>query len=51
MLNMTNLRHYIAPAVAALATAASIASVTIGQAPAKGAEPANTLSAAEKQAG
>ena len=51
MLNMTNLRHYIAPAVAALATAASIASVTIGQAPAKGAEPANTLSAAEKKAG
>lgn len=51
MLNMTNLRHYIAPAVAALATAASIASVTIGQAPASGAEPANTLSAAEKKAG
>ncbi len=51
MLNMTNLRHYIAPAIAALATAASIASVTIGQAPAKGAEPANTLSAAEKKAG
>jgi len=51
MLNMTNLRHYIAPAVAALATAASIASVTIGQAPAKGAEPANALSAAEKQTG
>ena len=51
MLNMTNLRHYIAPAIAALATAASIASVTIGQAPASGAEPANTLSAAEKKAG
>jgi hypothetical protein len=51
MLNMTNLRHYIAPVIAALATAASIASVTIGQAPAKGAEPANTLSAAEKRAG
>ena len=51
MLSMTNLRHYIAPAIAALATAASIASVTIGQAPANGAEPANTLSAAEKKAG
>jgi hypothetical protein len=51
MLNMTNFRHYIAPTVAALATAASIASVTVAQPPARATEPANTLTAAEKKAG
>jgi hypothetical protein len=45
----TNLTHYIAPAIAAVATAASLASATIAQKPA--AEAVNQLTAQEKQAG
>ncbi len=45
----TNLTHYITPAIAAVATAASLASATIAQTPA--AEAVNQLTAQEKQAG
>ena len=45
----TNLTHYITPAIAAVATAASLASATIAQKPA--AEAVNQLTAAEKKAG
>ncbi len=45
----TNLTHYITPAIAAVATAASLASATIAQKPA--AEAVNQLTAQEKQAG
>jgi Methane oxygenase PmoA/Domain of Unknown Function (DUF1080) len=45
----TNLTHYITPAIAAVATAASLASATIAQKPA--GEAANQLTAQEKQAG
>ena len=49
---MANLSYYITPAVAAVATAASLASVTIGQRPATpDAEAVNYLTAQEKQAG
>jgi hypothetical protein len=46
---MANLKQYIAPAIAAVAIAASIASATIAQKPAAGA--INQLTAQEKQAG
>jgi hypothetical protein len=46
---MENLKQYIAPAIAAVATAASLASATIAQKPATGA--INQLTAQEKQAG
>jgi hypothetical protein len=46
---MANLKQYIAPAIAAVATAASIASATFAQKPA--AEAINQLTAQEKQAG
>jgi hypothetical protein len=45
----TNLTHYITPAIAAVATAASLASATIAQKPA--AEGVNQLTAQETQAG
>jgi 3-keto-disaccharide hydrolase len=48
---MANLSHYLTPAIAAVATAASLASATIGQNPAGSAEPINQLTAAEKKAG
>ena len=43
------LTHYLTPAIAAVATAASLASVTISQKPA--ADAVNQLTAQEKQAG
>ena len=46
---MANLSHYLTPAIAAIATAASLASVAITQTPAAGA--VNQLTAQEKQAG
>jgi hypothetical protein len=49
---MANLSHYITPAIAAVATAASLASATIGQRPAgPAADAVNQLTAQEKQAG
>ena len=45
----TNLTHYLTPAIAAVATAASLASVTLTQKPA--ADAVNQLTAQEKQAG
>jgi hypothetical protein len=46
---MANLSHYLTPAIAAVATAASLASVTLTQKPA--ADAVNQLTAQEKQAG
>jgi Family of unknown function (DUF6807)/3-keto-disaccharide hydrolase len=46
---MANLSYYITPAIAAVATAASLASATIAQKPA--AEAVNQVTAQEKQAG
>jgi hypothetical protein len=46
---MANIVHYLTPAIAAVATAASLASVTIAQRPA--ADAVNQLTAQEKQAG
>jgi hypothetical protein len=48
---MANLSHYLTPAIAAVATAASLASVTIGQQPGPTADAINQLTAAEKKAG